>query len=128
MLGARLLLRGGANIDQGTLRWLHVSDGVVLRPGTTPLSLARERSAAGEAPEGSACDLVLQVSEPWSPETHPLRSASARARAVDLVRVGHLLSTSAGASLTPAIRTWLRSGAGRAFWLRIMSYVDMSAP
>ena len=109
------------------LRELHVGHGVFLPPGTTPLSLARERSAAGEAPEGSACDLVLQVSEPWSPETHPLRSASARARAVDLVRVGHLLSTS-GASLTPAIRTWLRSGAGRAFWLRSMSYVDMSAP
>ena len=56
--------------------------------------------------EGSAPNLILQASEPWSPETHPLRSASARARAVELVRVGHLLSIS-GASLNRGIRTWL---------------------
>ena len=33
-----------------------------------------------------------------------------------------------GNSLNPGIRTWLRSRAGRAFWLRVMSCVDMSAP
>ena len=105
---ARLLLRAGA----------------LPRRGVSALSKARKRSAAGKAPAGSAADLVLKAAAPWRPETHPLRSASARARAVELVRVGHLLSIS-GASLNRGIRTWLRSRVGRAFWLQVMSYVDM---
>ena len=107
---ARLLLRAGA----------------LPRRGVSALSKARKRSAAGKAPAGSAADLVLKAAAPWRPETHPLRSASARARAGELVRVGHLLSIS-GASLNRGIRTWLRSRVGRAFWLQVMSYVDMSA-
>ena len=83
-----------------------------------------ERQALNAVVQGSAADLVLKAAAPWRPETHPLRSASARARAVELVRVGHLLSIS-GASLNRGIRTWLRSRVGRAFWLQVMSYVDM---
>ena len=114
----RLLLRGGADIHRAVTSAPNHPDIV----GMTPLSLAREFRAVGDT--RSAADLIIKAAQPWTPETHALRSAAARARAVDLVRVGHLLSTS-GASLNPGIRTWLRSRVGRTFWLRVMSYIDM---
>ena len=104
----RLLLRGGADIYRTT------------RPGFSPLIVARASVAAGDAREGPGAELIVSVAGPWSPETHDARSTAARARAVDLVRLGKRLSTS-GASLTPAIRAWLRSEVGRTFWLRVMT-------
>ena len=106
----RLLLRGGADIHRAT------SD------GATPLSRARELSVADCARERTAAYLVLQAAAPWSPATHAVRSTATRARAVELVRVGRLLSTS-DTSLTPGIRAWLGSPAGRTFWLRVIAAV-----
>ena len=48
--------------------------------------------AAGEAPDGSAARLVLKAARPWSPGTHALFPAAARARAVVLMRIGFRFS------------------------------------
>jgi len=76
---ARAELRGGASLDAAVLG------------GPTPLSLAREMmllAATGSA----AADLVLQAARPWSPDTHALFPAAARALAAALLITGHLLS------------------------------------
>jgi hypothetical protein len=39
-------------------------------------------------------DLVLHAAEPWSPTTHHLFPSGARARAVDMMLIGCLLSRS----------------------------------
>ena len=57
--------------------------------GPTPLSLAR---AAGGGAVGSVTHLVLEAARPWSRHTHQLFSAAARARAVELMLIGELLS------------------------------------
>ena len=62
------------------------------RPSPTPLSLAQGLLAAGEANAGSAAALVLRAAEPWSPATHDLLPAAARAWAVAVLRLGKLLS------------------------------------
>ena len=62
--------------------------------GPTPLSLARAMRDAGEAPEGSPADLVLEADKPWSRETHKLFPQTARERAAMLLRLGWLLSRS----------------------------------
>ena len=78
---ARALLRAGADV------------GAAARAGgPTPLSLAQALGEAGQAAAGSAAELVLRAAEPWSPETHDLFPAAARARAVELLRLGFLLS------------------------------------
>ena len=61
-------------------------------PPPTPLSLARALRAAGDADYDSAAHLVLRASQPWRPQTHALFPAAARARAVELMRLGRLLS------------------------------------
>ena len=60
--------------------------------GPTPLNLARALAEAGRAGAGSAAELVLRAAEPWSPEAHALFPAAARARAVELLKLGVLLS------------------------------------
>ena len=79
---ARDLLRAGADI------------GAAAREGgPTPLSLAHALGEAGKAVSGSAAELVLRASEPWSPETHYLFPPTAQSRAVELLRLGVLLSS-----------------------------------
>lgn len=73
---------------------LHTSDGT--GPGApTPLGLARALLArapgAADEPAASA-RLVVDAAAPWSPANHALFPAPARARAVELLLLGHLLS------------------------------------
>jgi hypothetical protein len=84
-------------IDVERARWL-LRDGADIyaaeSPGApTPLSLARLEPplSGGLPPDGSAAQLVLQASLPWSPQTHELFPATARAQAVMLLRMGYLL-------------------------------------
>ena len=75
----RALLRAGAD--------LHAQ----ARPGApTPLELAEQSR------EHPGSQLVLAASLPWSPDTHALMPAMARARAVELMRLGHLLALQPG--------------------------------
>ena len=53
-----------------------------------PLSLAQALAAAGRAAEGTAAFLVLEAAKPWSRKTHKYFPDPARARAVELLRVG----------------------------------------
>ena len=46
----------------------------------------------GGAKEGTAAFLILEAAKPWSRQTHKLFPAPARARAVELMLVGELLS------------------------------------
>ena len=78
----RALLRAGADLEAAA-----EADG-----GTTPLSLARALQQAGEAGEDTAAGLVLNAAKPWSQQTHALFPAAARARAVELMLLGHRLS------------------------------------
>ena len=78
---ARALLRDGADLNAR-------ADAA----GPTPLSLARALQAAGDAADGSAAQLVLTAAEPWSPRTHALFPAGARAFAAELLLLGHRLS------------------------------------
>ena len=105
MLGAGVLVPASVGGRFGFGRFILMSNRVA--------DCARERTAAY---------LVLQAAAPWSPATHAVRSTATRARAVELVRVGRLLSTS-DTSLTPGIRAWLGSPAGRTFWLRVIAAV-----
>ena len=77
---ARAWLRDGADLE--------AADGA----GPTPLSLARALQQAGEAGEDTAAGLVLDAAKPWSQQTHALFPAAARARAVELMLLGHRLS------------------------------------
>jgi hypothetical protein len=52
----------------------------------------RALSEAGQAADGSAAELVLRAAEPWSSDGHDLFPAAVRARAVELLRLGVLLS------------------------------------
>ena len=80
---ARELLRAGADI---------YARAVPLGP--TPLSVAQAAAMGflGGAAEGTAAFLVLEAAKPWSRYNHKLFPAAARARAVDLMLVGELLS------------------------------------
>ncbi len=60
--------------------------------GPTPLTLACEMHARGEASEGTPAALVLQAAQPWSPATHALFPAAARAYAVQMMLRGHARS------------------------------------
>ena len=55
----------------------------------TPLALACELHAKGEATNGTPAALVLKAAQPWSPETHALFPAAARAYAVQMMLIGH---------------------------------------
>jgi hypothetical protein len=86
----RALIVGGAD--------LHASDGA--GPGApTPLGLARAllARAPGAADESAAASarLVVDAAAPWSPANHALFPAAARARALQLLLLGHLLSREA---------------------------------
>ena len=83
---ARALLRAGADLEAAA-EAAYGGDG-----GNTPLSLARALQQAGEAGEDTAAGLVLDAAKPWSQQTHALFPAAARARAVELMLLGHLLS------------------------------------
>ena len=77
---ALALLRAGADIHAAA------------EPGgPTPLSLAQALAAAGGAAEGTAAFLVLEAAKPWSHKTHKYFPEPARARAVELLRVGQWL-------------------------------------
>uniref|UniRef100_A0A7S3B400 Uncharacterized protein n=1 Tax=Haptolina ericina TaxID=156174 RepID=A0A7S3B400_9EUKA len=77
---ARALLRGGADLNAAA--W----------DGPTPLTLASDLSAAGNAPVGSAAHLVLRPAQNWSEVTHELFPEAARAQAVALLLLGYRLS------------------------------------
>ena len=59
------------------------------------VALAKAWLAAGggldsaESPGMEACELLIRACEPWSPANHSLFPAPARARAVELLCVGH---------------------------------------
>jgi ankyrin repeat protein len=72
---ALALLRAGADIHAAAEGW-------------TPLSLAQALAAVGRANEGTAAFLVLEAAKPWSRKTHKYFPEPARARAVELLRVG----------------------------------------
>ena len=78
---ARALLRDGAD--------LHAK---AAPGGPTPLSLAQDMREAGTVAEGSAAQLVLAAAEPWSEANHTLFPRAARELAVELQRLGYLLS------------------------------------
>ena len=78
---ARALLRDGAD--------LHAA---AAPGGPTPLSLAQDMREAGTVAEGSAAQLVLAAAEPWSEANHTLFPRAARVLAVELQRLGYLLS------------------------------------
>ena len=79
---ARALLRAGADLEAAA----------EAGGGPTPLSLARALLQADEAGEDTAAGLVLNAAKPWSQQTHALFPAAARARAVELMLLGHRLS------------------------------------
>ena len=60
--------------------------------GSTPFALAQVALVEGKAKADSAAFLVLAAAKPWSRQTHKLFPAPARARAVELMLVGELLS------------------------------------
>jgi len=75
------LLRDGAD--------LHAA---AVAGGPTPLSLAQAMQSAGAVADGSPAHLVLRAAMPWSPGTHELFPAGARARAVAVARLGYQLA------------------------------------
>ena len=75
---AARLLRAGASIEQ------HAAS-------PSPLDIARDLKQHGLAQEGSAADLVLRASKPWSPATHTLFPAPARKYACDVLRLAYLI-------------------------------------
>ena len=62
--------------------------------------------AAGDAPEGSAAYLVLRASEPWRPQTHEYFPEAARARAVELMVIGHRLEREDRFAGAAAVALW----------------------
>ena len=74
------LLRGGADLLAFDSGW------------PSPLQIAQTLAKLGHANEGTAAFLVLEAAKPWSRQTHKLFPAPARARAVELMLVGELLS------------------------------------
>lgn len=76
------LLRGGEYSP-------HTASVPVLK---TPVSIAGEMRAAGEAGEGTAAALVLRAAETWSARNHHLFPYNSRQWARDLLTIGVLLS------------------------------------
>lgn len=81
---ARWLLASGADILAAA------ADGGADERLPTPLSRARELLAGGRRCE--AAQLVVDASLPWSPQSHALFPPAARARAAELLLLGHALS------------------------------------
>jgi hypothetical protein len=78
----RALLVEGANV--------HASNGEAGAP--TPLSLAQRLRALTICSAHAAAALIIAAAAPWSPTTHALFPAAAKARAIELLRVGWLLA------------------------------------
>ena len=77
----------------------------------SPLELAQQIRPG--VPGAAVARLVEQAAAPWSPETHALWPAAARARAADLLRLGYLL----------AYQREDEAGSVRDVWLlRVMPY------
>lgn len=64
--------------------------------GPTPLTIARAMHAAAGPALGATGRLVLIAAGPWTPASHALFPARARARAVEVLRMGHLVSRAFG--------------------------------
>jgi hypothetical protein len=79
----RALLVEGADVAAG--------DGEADAP--TPVGLAAARLLLGDGrPPDSRASLIASAAAPWSPRTHALFPAGAKARAVELLRIGLLLA------------------------------------
>jgi hypothetical protein len=78
----RALLVEGADVRAG--------DGEADAP--TPASLAAARLLCGDVPADGRAALIVSAAAPWSPKTHALFPAGAKARAVALLRIGWLLA------------------------------------
>ena len=78
----RALLVEGADVRAG--------DGEADAP--TPLNMAAARLLLGDGVNDGRAVLIVRAVEPWSPGTHALFPAGAKARAVELLRVGWLLA------------------------------------
>lgn len=76
------LLRNGADLHVR----LHAT-------AASALELALQKAALGGASDGSPASLVIRAAEPWSEATHSLFPHLARARAVELMLLGHLLAS-----------------------------------
>ena len=91
------MLRRGASLEARIVDKEHDVAGPNGQPPghdvPTALEVAEELRDAGRAPAGSPAALVLEASGPWSPKTHRLFPAAARARAVTLLMLGRQLST-----------------------------------
>jgi hypothetical protein len=74
----RALLVEGADVSAG--------DGEADAP--TPLSLATARLLSSEQLDDGRAALIASAAAPWSPKTHALFPAAAKARAVELLRIG----------------------------------------
>jgi ankyrin repeat protein len=77
----RALLIAGADLSAG--------DGGADAP--TPLSLATARLLLGDQPGAGCAALIASAGAPWSPDTHALFPAGAKARAVELLHIGHVM-------------------------------------
>ena len=86
------LLRGGTDILEGPVGGEQPTLLPVGVDQPTPLAIAKVALAQGKAKAGSAAFLILAASKPWSRKTHDLYPAPARARAVELMLIGELLS------------------------------------
>jgi hypothetical protein len=78
----RALLVAGADV--------RADDGGANAP--TPLSLAVAKLLRGDRLHDDRAALIVRAAAPWSPNTHALFPARAKARAVELVRIGWLLA------------------------------------
>jgi hypothetical protein len=78
----RALLVAGADVRAG--------DGETDAP--TPLSLAIARLQRGDGSDDGRAALIASAAAPWSPRTHALFPADAKARADELLRIGWLLA------------------------------------
>jgi ankyrin repeat protein len=78
----RALLVAGADVRAGDAK----------ADAPTPLSLAAARLLQGDRSDDGRAALIVSAAAPWSPRTHALFPAGAKARAVELLRIGWLLA------------------------------------
>lgn len=64
----------------------------VVRHEPSAATVARLLAMDGRAPPGSAAALVIEAAKPWSPSNHHLFDRATRARAVDILLLGHGLA------------------------------------
>jgi hypothetical protein len=107
----RALLAKGADV--------HAADGGADAP--TPLSLAAARLLRGNRSDDgyAGAALIVSATTPWSPWTHALFPAGAKARAVELVRIGWLLARRLQDDVVDARQV---EGSFRDAWLGVMAH------